>query len=257
MSNFQIHELTEKAIDRNSNIIHDTLNGGSYETGKTLVGAVADLALEVVASEYDDTASYAIGSYCIYSGVLYRCATATTGVFDVSDWIAVLITGEYKRVRVMHKADFDLLTPEEKADGMIFVDDVDITADDIPYSAGVSVADKLDSLNITTITHTITKNSGVWSVNESTMKKTGHVVSIHIKFKGSGSVASGANCFQGNLNVERPLLNNVSSAGYFGAYPITSVINPDGNIYVRNTNSSAIDLGTGDFNLCFTYISAN
>lgn len=146
MSNFEIHELTEKAINRNSNIIHDTLYGEDYETGKDTAGAVADLALEVVASMYDDTASYAIGSYCIYSGVLYRCTTATTGAFDVSDWTAVLITGEYKRVRVMHKADFDLLTPEEQADGMIFVDDVDITADDISYSAGVSVADKIDDI---------------------------------------------------------------------------------------------------------------
>lgn len=146
MSNFEIHELTEKAINRNSNIIHDTLYGEDYETGKDTAGAVADLALEVVASMYDDTASYAIGSYCIYSGVLYRCTTATTGAFDVSDWTAVLITGEYKRVRVMHKAEFDLLTPEEQADGMIFVDDVDITADDISYSAGVSVADKIDDV---------------------------------------------------------------------------------------------------------------
>lgn len=139
MSNFQIHELSTGALDRDSNLVHDTeVSTDVWNTRKATAGAVADLALEVVASEYDDTASYAIGSYCIYSGVLYRCTTATTGAFDVSDWTAVLITGEYKRVRVMHKADFDLLTPDEKADGMIFVDDVDITASDISYDNTVS-----------------------------------------------------------------------------------------------------------------------
>lgn len=150
MSNFQIHELSTGALDRDSNIVHDSEVSGAYQTRKATAGAVADLALEVVASEYDDTASYAIGSYCIYSGVLYRCTTATTGTFDVSDWTAVLITGEYKRVRVMHKADFDLLTPEEQADGMIFVDDVDITASDISYdntSSGLSASDLQEAVD--------------------------------------------------------------------------------------------------------------
>lgn len=111
--------------------------------------------------------------------------------------------------------------------------------------------------SIKTITHTITKDSGVWSVDESTMKKTGKVVSLHIKFKGAGSIASGAFCFQGNLNVSRPLLSNVSSAGSKGANTIISVINSDGNIYIRNSSPSAINIETGDFSLCFTYITDN
>lgn len=170
MSNFQIHELNSVPVNRNSNIIHDTeVSNDEWDTGKDTAGAVADLALEVVASMYDDIASYAIGSYCIYGGVLYRCTTATTGVFDVSDWTPVLLTGEYKRVRVMHKADFDLLTPEEQADGMIFVDDVDITADDISYSAGVSVADKIDDM---TTYSTNEKAVGTWINGKTIYQKT-------------------------------------------------------------------------------------
>lgn len=165
---------------------------------------------------------------------------------------------EYHAVLEITSADYALLSSDEKNNGTLYIiTDEETTADDIPYSAGVSVADKLDSLNITTITHTITKDSGVWSIDESSMKKTGNVVSLYIKFKGSGSIASGVFSFQGNLNVGRPLLDAVCSVGCKGASPIVSIINSDGNIYVRNASPSAIDIGTGDFSICFTYITAD
>lgn len=151
MSNFEIHELTEKAINRNSNIIHDTLYGEDYETGKNLAGAVADLNNVQIASEYDDTATYAYGAYCIKDGVLYRCTTAISvaEAWDSTHWTAVMVTGEYKRVRIMTKAQFDLLSNDEK-DGFIYVsdyptkiqdiDNVTLTTSDNNKLLGVSVS---------------------------------------------------------------------------------------------------------------------
>ena len=150
MSNFQIHELTEKAINRNSNIIHDTLNSGSYGTGKNIVGAVADLASANVAAPYDTTVTYAIGQYCLYEGDIYRCIAITTGAFDSTKWTQIVVTGEFRRVVELTSAQYTALSSAEKNNGTLYIiTDEETTADDIPYSAGVSVADKLDSLSYT------------------------------------------------------------------------------------------------------------
>lgn len=54
---------------------------------------------------------------------------------------------EYHAVLEITSADYALLTSDEKNNGTLYIlTDEETTADDIPYSAGVSVADKLDSL---------------------------------------------------------------------------------------------------------------
>ena len=157
MSNFQIHELTEKAINRNSNIIHDTLNSGSYGTGKNIVGAVADLASANVAAPYDTTVTYAIGQYCLYEGDIYRCIAITTGAFDSTKWTQIVVTGEFRRVVELTSAQYTALSSAEKNNGTLYIlTDEETTAADIPYSAGVSVADKMDDLSYTE------GSSGVW-----------------------------------------------------------------------------------------------
>ncbi len=169
MSNFQIHELTEKAINRNSNIIHDTLNGGSYETGKNLAGAVADLASANVASPYDDTVTYAIGQYCLYEGDIYRCIAITTGAFDSTKWTQIVVTGEFRRVVELTSAQYAQLTPAEQNNGTIYIKtDEETTAADIPYSAGVSVADKIDDM---TTYSTTEKVVGKWVDNKPIYRK--------------------------------------------------------------------------------------
>lgn len=254
MSNFQIHELNSVPVNRNSNIIHDTeVSSDEWDTGKNTAGAVADLALEVVASEYDDTASYSIGSYCIYSGVLYRCATATTGVFDVSDWTAVLITGEYKRVRVMHKADFDLLTPEEQADGMIFVDDVDITADDITYSTGVSVADMLDITDITS-DYCTTATGVTLEANDSSVYKQGKHIWGNLQFvipstTSQQVIATIASGFQPSKTI-------IGYAGYSGSKWSVDTI---GSLYLgtnRNIACTVSVSGKTYVNIVIDYLTA-
>lgn len=54
---------------------------------------------------------------------------------------------EYHAVKEITSADYALLTSAEKNNGTLYIlTDEETTAADIPYSAGVSVADKLDSL---------------------------------------------------------------------------------------------------------------
>lgn len=64
---------------------------------------------------------------------------------------------EYHAVKELEHAEYEALTSAEKNNGTIYVEtDVETTADDIPYSAGVSVADKLDATDYTE------GSSGVW-----------------------------------------------------------------------------------------------
>lgn len=147
MANYQIHELTSGTIDRDSNVIHDTLNGGNYETRKATAGAVADLANVNVAALYDSSTTYAIGQYCLYEGNIYRCIAITTGAFDSTKWTQIVVTGEFRRVVELTSAQYSALSSAEKNNGTLYViTDEETTAADIPYSAGVSVADKLDNV---------------------------------------------------------------------------------------------------------------
>ena len=57
--------------------------------------AIGKLALDM-ASAYDDTATYNVGDYCIYSNQLYKCNTAIAVAesFTPAHWTACNITGE-------------------------------------------------------------------------------------------------------------------------------------------------------------------
>lgn len=120
-----ISELTQSAPLKTDLM---ELQRGNTSSNSTEVSQLMDaFAAETTALPYDPTATYSLGTYCIYGGVLYRCTTAidTAEAWTVGHWTAVLITGEYMRVRIMHKAAYDALSADEKADGMIFVDDYD------------------------------------------------------------------------------------------------------------------------------------
>ena len=49
-----------------------------------------------LAETYDDTATYEVGDYCVYNGVLYKCVTAIDEAeeFDLEKWDHVLVTDE-------------------------------------------------------------------------------------------------------------------------------------------------------------------
>ena len=123
-----IHEFPTGTIDENSLLIMDrpTLTPGEYETEKF---AIANLGLKLlggidfpsnldteeqdifgainevnakamnIAAEYDETASYSKGDYCIYQNATYRCIKAsgsTTGTFVAADWTLIKVLAEVK-----------------------------------------------------------------------------------------------------------------------------------------------------------------
>lgn len=123
-----IHEFPTGTIDDNSLLIMDrpTSTPGEYETEKF---AIANLALKIlggidfpndldteeqdifgainevnakamnIAAEYDETASYSKGDYCIYQNASYRCIKAsgtTTGTFVAADWTQIKVLAEVK-----------------------------------------------------------------------------------------------------------------------------------------------------------------
>ena len=50
---------------------------------------------ENFAAEYDSTASYAVGSYAMHDGVLYRCTTATAGeTWTAAHWTPTSVGAE-------------------------------------------------------------------------------------------------------------------------------------------------------------------
>ena len=61
---------------------------------KTSVKDIVDFANQNFAEEYDSTSSYAVGDYCIYESVLYKCIGTTTGTFDSTKWTSVVVTDE-------------------------------------------------------------------------------------------------------------------------------------------------------------------
>lgn len=123
-----IHEFPTGTIDDNSLLIMDrpTLTPGEYETEKF---AIANLGLKLlggidfpnnldtdeqdifgainevnakamnIAAEYDETASYSKGDYCIYQNAAYRCIKdpgTTTGTFVAADWTQIKVLSEVK-----------------------------------------------------------------------------------------------------------------------------------------------------------------
>ena len=65
-------------------------------TYKTTVGKVVDAVSKIVADEYDNTSTYAVGDYCVYEGTLYVCNTAisTAEEWTATHWTATNVTDE-------------------------------------------------------------------------------------------------------------------------------------------------------------------
>ena len=65
----------------------------------TLIGAINELLVYVlnIADEYDPTATYNVGDYCIYQGVLYKCTTAiaVAEAWNSAHWTSTLIVDEF------------------------------------------------------------------------------------------------------------------------------------------------------------------
>lgn len=70
-------------------------------------------------------------------------------IYVISDFACLFCYGrQYRALQELERAQYDQLSPAELNNGTLYIiTDEETTAADIPYSAGVSVADKLDSLS--------------------------------------------------------------------------------------------------------------
>lgn len=184
MANKKITELMAGTPTRDSLIESATDVGGNMVSRKFKVGAVADVNNVQIASEYDDTATYTYGAYCIKDGVLYRCITAISvaEAWDSTHWTAVKVTGEFRRVVELTSAQYTALSSAEKNNGTLYVlTDEETTAADIPYSSGVSVADMLDITDITS-TYCTTATGVTLEANDSSVYKQGKHIWGNLQF---------------------------------------------------------------------------
>lgn len=155
-----IHEFPTGTIDDNSLLIMDrpTSTPGEYETEKF---AIANLGLKLlggidfpsnldtdeqdifgainevnakamnIAAEYDDTASYSKGDYCIYQNAAYRCVKAsgtTTGTFVAADWTRIKVLEEVKTNSEEIDLKQDALTVEDISSGITFTNFTNMTS---------------------------------------------------------------------------------------------------------------------------------
>lgn len=152
MANKKITDLMSGTPVRDSLLESAIDISGTMDSRKVKAGVIADLANANVAAPYDSTVTYAIGQYCLYEGDIYRCIAITTGAFDSTAWVQIVVTGEFRRVVELTSAQYTALSSAEKNNGTLYIlTDEETTAADIPYSQGVSVADKLDSLSDTSV----------------------------------------------------------------------------------------------------------
>ena len=161
-----------------------------------------DVANQNIAEVYDPTQTYNTGDRRIYDDVLYVCNDDNvTGAWDSTKW--------------------DSATIDEIISAL--------TADDIPYSSGVSVADKLDSLS-TVETGTFTAGTNI-TVLRSSLYKLGDIKFLSVIFQVTGTATT---------------LGTLSS-GYGAKHNIDFTAMSDGNQYARlriQENSTTVSLAT-------------
>lgn len=182
--------------------------GGLSTTDDTIVGSINEVAKDHNASdEYDSTQTYVVGDLCIYGNNLYECNTdiTTPEAFDSNKWTQTTL---------------DAVIPRD--------------ADDIPYSQGVSVADKLDTMAVT---------SNTLVANTVTYYKTGNIVQLSLV---GYSVPANTGSYStrhiiGYLPAGyRPIVN--AYCPYVSSAINTLMVQyTDGEVSIRNTSGNAQD----------------
>ena len=87
-------------------------------------------------------------------------------IYVISDYACIFCYGrQYRAMKELERAQYDQLSPAEQNNGTLYIiTDEETTATDIPYSAGVSVADKIDGLKTTDINAVKGSFSGIKGV---------------------------------------------------------------------------------------------
>ena len=117
-----------------------------------------NLEQSIIAYEYDSTATYALGDYCVYENLLYRCTTAitTAEAWTSGHWTQILVMGDLKlktQIQTVTTQQYEALSADEKANGTYVITDttsVPLTAGAIPYdntSSGLNATDVQDAID--------------------------------------------------------------------------------------------------------------
>lgn len=119
-----------------------------------------NLEQSIIAEVYDSTATYALGDYCVYENLLYRCTTAitTAEAWTSGHWTQILVMGDLKlktQIQTVTTQQYEALSADEKANGTYVITDttsVPLTAGAIPYDnsdtslSATTVQDAIDEL---------------------------------------------------------------------------------------------------------------
>ena len=92
-----IEVIDGQEITSRSNALTLNRNGNLTVSGSiTANGVVLTNANPNISDAYDNTATYAVGDYCIYNNSLYKCSTAATVAedFDSTKWTVTTIGAE-------------------------------------------------------------------------------------------------------------------------------------------------------------------
>lgn len=88
-------------VDSNGN--NKVLHGSQVKdyVADAVVSDIDDVKA-MISDEYDNTATYAVGDYCIYNNTLYRCTTAisTAEDFNPAHWTITSVTSEIERITI-------------------------------------------------------------------------------------------------------------------------------------------------------------
>lgn len=244
MANKKITDLMSGTPVRDSLLESAIDISGTMDSRKVKAGAVADLASANVAALYDSTVTYAIGQYCLYEGDIYRCIAITTGAFDSTAWTQIVVTGEFRRVVELTSAQYTALSSAEKNNGTLYIiTDEETTAADIPYSSGVSVADKLDDVP-TFDTLTSSDNNKLLGVSvvgsDISVGAVGELFK-RVQFANSASITVPAN---GAVNITANDMNIITPTGYI-PIAISSLYSSSNSVVMRSFNCYAT--GTSSF----------
>ena len=120
---------------------------------------------------------------------------------------------EYHAVKEITSADYALLTSDEKNNGTLYIiTDEETTADDIPYSAGVSVADMLDVKDVTNRFSVTNKSAGLSTFTVNSAYKYGNIMCVNLSYTiTSGSIGTSEGC---TLSSPYTPKYNVNGSGY-------------------------------------------
>ena len=88
-----------------------------------------------IANAYSSNSTYAVGSYCVYRGVVYRCTTAVTTPeeFDPTKWVSIILMEELVNIFEAAAADVSSINtfPLATTDWVANTDPT--TSTDYPY----------------------------------------------------------------------------------------------------------------------------